>query len=238
MGYYRQPHVTIGPNLTPKVKILILTCVGVFFLQNLAGAEMYYIFGLVPYQVVTKFFLWQPVSYLFLHGGFLHLLFNMFALWMFGSELERNLGGKRFLQFYFVTGVGAGILSVLVGPFSQSPIVGASGSIYGILMAYGMLFPERYVYLYFLFPVKVKYFVAVLGAMAFLSALGSSAGSPVAHFAHLGGMIFAFFYLKGWLSVSAVRDAYRRWRMNRLRAKFKVYERKQRERREDDFWIN
>ncbi len=225
----------IGPRITPRVKTLIIACVAVFVLQMLAH-RIEGIFGLVPALVLGQFYLWQPFTYLFLHGGFGHILINMLILWMFGSEMERYLGSSRFLHFYFVTGVGAGLLSVAVDPFSPIPIIGASGAIYGILMAYGMLFPDRLVYLYFLIPIKVKYLVAILGAISFLSAINSP-GSNIAHVAHLGGMIFAFLYLKGWLFPSNLRQAYYRWRLNRLRRKFKVYE-NERRRREDDFWIN
>ena len=103
-------------------------------------------------------------------------------------------------------------------------------------MAYGMLFPNRIIYLYFLFPVKVKYFVAVIGAVAFFFSI-SAPGSTTAHIAHLGGMIFAFVYLKGWFSYSRIRQSYFRWRLNRMRQRFKVYE-NERRKREDDFWIN
>ncbi len=236
MQYGRNSSLTIGPRITPRVKVLIITCVGVFLLQLLAGREMLLIFGLTPAAVLGKFFLWQLVSYLFLHGGIGHLLINMLILWMFGSEMERYLGPNRFLHFYFVTGIGAGVLSVLVDPFSGVPIIGASGAVYGILMAYGMLFPNRLVYLYFLFPIKVKYLVAIMGAISLLSALGSS-GNDIAHVAHLGGMGFAFLYLKGWLFPSNLRQAYYRWRLNRMRRKFKVYENERRN-REDDYWIN
>lgn len=235
MSYYRGSGFGFGIRLTPMVKYLIGICAGVFVLQWLSGPEMVLIFGLTPQLVLGKFFLWQLGTYLFLHGGFWHIFFNMFALWMFGSELERYLGSHRFLQFYFITGVGAGLLSVVLDPSSSIPTIGASGSIYGILMAYGMLFPNRLVYLYFLFPVKVKYFVAFLGVVAFLSAF-SSPGSTIAHVAHLGGMIFAFLYLKGWLSVSNLRQLYYRWRLKRLRRRFTVYD-GERKKRDDDFWI-
>ena len=119
---------------------------------------------------------------------------------------------------------------------SEIPTIGASGSVYGVLLAYGLLFPERIVYLYFLFPVKVKYFISFLFVAAFLSALGSS-GSGIDHVAHLGGGLFAYLYLKGFLSWKKVREHYNRWRLQRLRRKFKVYENKRRK-RDDDFWIN
>lgn len=237
MSAYGRPYITMGPNLTPMVKYLVIAAVVIYLLQALgAGSEMIYIFGLIPNWVITKLFLWQLGTYLFLHGSFWHLFWNMFALWMFGCELERFWGSREFLKFFFVTGVGAGILSVVVQPFSQIPTIGASGSVYGILMAYGLLFPERLVYLYFLFPVKVKYFVAFLGIVTFISAIGSP-GGPIAHMAHLGGMLFAFLYLKNWLSIGGIRQAYYRWRLKRMRERFRVYDSEQRKPK-DDFWIH
>ncbi len=228
--------MSIGPELTPMVKYLIIAAVAVFLLQMAAGRELMMIFGIVPYWVITKLFIWQPATYLFLHGGFWHILFNMFGLWMFGCELERYWGSREFLKFFFITGVGAGVLSVVVDPFSMAPIIGASGAVYGILMAFGMMFPDRYVYLYFLFPVKVKYFVAVLGAMTFFSALGSP-GSPIAHMAHLGGMLLAFLYLKGWLRPAGIRESYYRWRLKSMRKRFEVYE-NERRKKDKDYWIH
>jgi len=240
-------YVTIGPQLTPMVKYLVIACVVVFILQMAAPEAISATFGLTPYAVIYRLALWQPFTYLFLHANFLHLLFNMFGLWMFGSELERYWGGKKFLGFYVFTGVGAGLLSVLAHPSSIIPTIGASGAIYGILMAYGMMFPDRLVYLYFLLPVKVKYFVAVLGAIAFVSALVST-GTAVDHFAHLGGMAFAFIYMKGWLRPGAIRESYYRWRLSRMEKRFRVhqggrqtrppFQRESKPRKEDDFWIN
>ncbi|MEE8160614.1 MAG: rhomboid family intramembrane serine protease [Acidobacteriota bacterium] len=225
------------PQLTPMVKYLVIACVATSLLQWLgAGREMVEFFGLTPYLVLSKLFLWQIVTYLFLHGGFGHLFWNMFALWMFGCELERYWGSKEFLRYFLITGMGAGVLSIVFQPFSEIPTIGASGAIYGILMAFGLMFPERLVYLYFLFPVKVKYFVAVLGGMTFLSALSSS-GGPIAHIAHLGGMVFGFLYMKGLLSPSGVRQVYFRWKLKRMRKRFKVYDGEKRKPK-DDFWIN
>jgi membrane associated rhomboid family serine protease len=233
---YGRGYVSMGPSLTPVVKYLVIANVIIFLIQGFLGRWMIAYFGLTPYMVITSLAVWQFVTYLFLHGGFWHIFWNMFALWMFGSDLERHWGSRQFLKFYLVAGVGAGFLSVVLSPTSMIPTIGASGSIYGVLLAYGMMFPNRLVYLYFLFPVKVKYFVAVLGALAFFSAWGSP-GSPVAHVAHLGGMIFGFLYMKGWLSPSGVRQSYHRWRVNRMRERFRVYE-SERRKKEDDFWIN
>ncbi len=250
-GGYR---ITIGPRLPRMVRYLVIVNAAVYFwnlLVGIAGAnDLIQIFGLTPALVIGRLYLWQPFTYLFLHGDFLHILFNMFALWMFGSELERHWGGRFFLKYYFVTGVGAGLFSVAADPGAMIPTIGASGAVYGILLAYGLLFPERYVFLYFLFPVKVKYFVAVLGVLAFVSALGAP-GSTIAHIAHLGGMVVGFVYLKGWFSWGRIRQAWFRWRLQRMRARFKVHygnrpaapprqtpPRSQETRRDDDYWIN
>lgn len=230
----------LGPTMTPMVKYLVIACAGAFLLQSLGDSRaMVQIFGLTPAAVLSKLFVWQIVTYLFLHGGFGHLFWNMIPLWMFGSELERYWGGKEFLRFFLITGMGAGLLSIAVQPFSPVPTIGASGAVYGILMAYGLMFPERMIYLYFLFPVKVKYFVTFLGVVTFYSAL-SSPGGPIAHMAHLGGMVFGFLYMKGLLSPSVVRQSYQRWKLQRMRKKFKVYDSQRREQKEkkDDFWIN
>ena len=202
MSFGPRTTVRFGPALTPMVKYLLIACAGVFVLQWLGdNRAMVEIFGLTPYAVLSKLFLWQIATYLFLHGGFGHLFWNMFSLWMFGSELERYWGSKEFLRFFLITGIGAGLLSIAFQPFSLIPTIGASGAVYGVLMAYGLMFPERMMYLWFLFPVKVKYFVAFLGIVTFYSAL-SSPGGPIAHMAHLGGMVFGFLYMKGLLSLS------------------------------------
>ena len=237
MSYGSGYRVTIGPTLTPMVKSLVVTCVLIFFLQKLGpGRDMTLIFGLRPAFVLQKLYLWQLVTYLFLHGNVMHILFNMFALWMFGSELERYWRSQQFLRFFLVTGIGAGVLSVLFSPSSDVPTIGASGAVYGILMAYGMMFPNRLVYLYFLVPIRVKYFVAGLGVVAFLSALNSP-GSTIAHVAHLGGMVFAFLYLKGLLSLGGLRQSYYRWKVRRMRGRFRVYDAEERKRGKD-FWIH
>ncbi|MBM3318572.1 MAG: rhomboid family intramembrane serine protease, partial [Candidatus Eisenbacteria bacterium] len=150
--------------------------------------------GIVPALVLQKGFLWQPVTYLFLHGGFFHLFINMFTLWMFGGELERLWGTRRFLQYYFFTGVGAGLLTLLFTPRGYIPTIGASGAIYGLLLAYARYFPERRILLYFLFPIPVRVFVFIIGGIALLNSLGQP-GDSIAHAAHLGGIVFGWIYL-------------------------------------------
>jgi len=148
---------------------------------------------------------WQLVTYMFLHGGFWHILLNMFILWMFGSDLERTWGSREFLKYYFICGVGAGVFNVLFQPNSMIPIIGASGAIYGLLVAFALLFPNRLVYIYFLFPIKVKYLVIVLVAIEFFSSLGASHGGGIAHLAHLGGALVGFIYIKGILQGRAIK---------------------------------
>ncbi len=215
-----------GGPITPTVKALIAVNVGVFILQilsHLLGShfiDLY--FGLVPIRVTREHMLWQFVTYMFLHGGVFHIFFNMLTLFMFGNELERYWGTHRFLSYYFITGIGAGVCSWLVAMNSWSIVIGASGAIYGLLLAYGITYPNRIVYLNFLLPLKVKWLVLIMGAMAFLSSIsGSEPG--VASIAHLGGMVVGYLYLKGrdW------GDRYRTFNEHRqreqLKRQFEVY---------------
>jgi membrane associated rhomboid family serine protease len=160
-----------------------------------------HLLGLMPSQVIGHGWIWQLVTYMFLHGGFFHILLNMLALWMFGSELEHLWGSKRFLQYYFITGIGAGLTNTLVQPHSTIPIIGASGAIYGLLLAYGMYFPDRRIYLWLIVPIPAKYFVIIFGGLEFISAFSRNPDG-VAHIAHLGGILFGFLYLRlyrrGW----------------------------------------
>jgi membrane associated rhomboid family serine protease len=216
----------IGGGWTPAVKTIVIACVVGFLLRifdQLSGSPSFiYKFGLVPADVTQNLYLWQLVTYIFLHGGFFHILFNMFGLYMFGSELESTWGTRQFTKFFFICGVGAAITSVVVSPTSEIPIVGASGAIFGLLLAYGVLFPDRLIYLYMIIPIPAKWFVVIFGVITFLSAL-SATGSGVAYVAHLGGMLFGFVYLKGGRLVPDLRVRYDRWQRNRLRRKFEVF---------------
>ena len=155
--------------------------------------------------------IWQPFTYLFFHGGIWHVFINMFVLWMFGSELERIWGKKFFLKYYFMTGVGSGLITVLLSINSSIPVVGASGAVYGILLAYGLIFPNRKVYLYFLIPLKVKYFVLFIGIIAFLSSFGSNDG--ISHLTHLSGMIIGLIYLKSKFQLSFLKKIILKYRL-------------------------
>jgi len=219
-----------GPGpLSPAVKLLLITNV-VAWVLNLIVPSMTMYLGLSPQEVFTGFAFWQPFTYMFLHDirGFSHILFNMLSLWMFGTELERRWGTRFFTKYYFVTGVGAALTTLLVALVSDSAYysltVGASGAIYGLLIAWAMYFPHRTIYFYFLFPIPARVFVAIVGAIAFLSSLGGPGGG-IAHIAHLGGLVVGYIYLKT-LSVRPIdelRYRWLRWRMDRARSRFDVY---------------
>jgi len=234
--------VSFGPPLTPIVRHIIVVTAVVFLLTYLP-AEMlrwsfpFRWFGLRPYDVTHRLFLWQPVTYLFLHAGFFHVIFNLFALWMFGSDLERVWGPRRFLYYFFLTGIGAGLLSVLLEPSGVIPTVGNSGAIYGVLLAYGLLFPERPILLWLLIPIKAKWFVLIMGLIEFVGTRSAS-GSGVSHVAHLGGMLFGFLYLRGGSLPYRLQLRYHEWRRARLRRKFEVYTRKHEGKDDAGRWIH
>ena len=183
-------------SLPNGVKLLLIINVAVFILIELSGQKgiFFQIFGLVPQGILQEYRLWQTLTYLFLHGGWIHILFNMLVLWMFGKDLEMDWGKNEFLIFYFVCGIGSGLITVLANINSPIVIVGASGSIYGVLVAYGFTYPNRTVYLYGVFPLKVKYVVLGLGVIAFFASL-SITQSKVSHITHLAGMIIGIIYI-------------------------------------------
>lgn len=186
---------SLGATWTPAVKTLIIVNCAIFALQAVARLPLSKLFGLVPYSVVHKAWVWQLLTYMFLHGGLMHVAFNMLALWMFGTQLERVWGTREFLKYYFITGIGAGLINVAFNVSSPIPTIGASGAIFGLLLAYGVLFPNNLILLYFFIPIKAKYFVILFAALEFLMAK-SYTMDGVAHFAHLGGMAIGFLYLK------------------------------------------
>jgi len=223
---------SIGPGpMTPAVKQLVIANVVVFLLQWVVGPALVNYCGLTPYAVFQRLWIWQPVTYLFLHADPLHLIFNMLVLWMFGVDLERRWGHQAFLRYYFVCGVGAGLSSLAVSwlPFDfanilyLSPTIGASGAIYGLLLAYGLLFPDRIIYL-FIFPVPARIYVIIAGVLVLWSSLKDPAGGT-AHFAHLGGMIFGYVYLTWGRGgpMAELKYRYTKWRMARMRKRFGVH---------------
>jgi membrane associated rhomboid family serine protease len=193
MTYYR---FSFGYGLTPTIKKLMIIMGAVFLLQMVVSSRINLYLGLVPILVWKKYFLWQLGTYIFLHGGVFHLLFNLLALWMFGGELENHLGSKKFLRYFLFCGIGAGICTVLFTPalYQRIPVIGASGAIYGLLLAYGWLFPNRLIYIYFLFPIPAKYFVIIFGLIEFFSSI-QGPGGGVSHLTHLGGLLFGLIYM-------------------------------------------
>lgn len=239
----QEMHFGRSKLLPPVVKNLLIIN-GLFFVGTLIfgtrfGVDLIDLFGL-HYWTSDGFRPYQIVTHMFMHGGIGHILSNMFALWMFGSVLENVWGGKRFLIYYMITGLGAAIIynltkSIDIYMISQDldpdmialvkesgyaailegknfvdpgmaalnaaingPTVGASGAVFGLLLAFGMLFPNTMIYLYFAIPVKAKYFVMGYGALELMQGMRNNPGDNVAHFAHLGGMLFGFFLIKYW----------------------------------------
>ncbi len=186
-------------RITSAVNYLILFNLGIFIIDLLFRLRLSSLIGLVP-VLFWRGALWQAVTYMFLHAGILHLFINMFILWMFGKPLESTWGFRKFLKFFFICGIGAALLYSAVTPDSTIPVVGASGSIFGLLMAFGILFPNHLIYFWGIFPIKAKYFVIGIGAIELLTAM-STTHTGIAHFAHLGGMLFGLVYVK-WADLS------------------------------------
>lgn len=226
MQYRTQQFGFGGGDLTPAVKFLLIANVAVFLAQELfLPGWVVSLFGLVPELVWDKLYLWQLFTYQFFHGGLFHLLFNMLALWMFGCTLEQRWGSEFFLKYYFVSVVGGGILNALLLPGQVGPSIGASAGIYGLLMAFALIYPNQIIYFYFLFPMKMKHFVWIIGGIALYSAI-SSGQSGIAHLAHLGGMAFGYLYLrggKGFNISEKIKDYRDRRRLARLKRRFQVY---------------
>lgn len=224
---YQQYRPNSFSVLPPVVKNLLIIN-GLFFLATLSfqtlGSDLTDTLGL-HFPLADTFRPYQLITYMFMHGSFMHLFFNMFALWMFGNTLENVWGPKRFLIYYLITGIGAAVCHYAVVYYEMQPalnyisqnaldypelealkqevynapvVVGASGSVFGILLAFGMMFPNTLLYIYFAIPIKAKWFVVLYGAMELFSGLRGAPGDNVAHFAHLGGMLFGFILIKYW----------------------------------------
>jgi membrane associated rhomboid family serine protease len=191
MAYYR---FSFGYGLPPIIKKLMIIMGAVFLLQTFVSGGITLYLGLVPILAWKKYFLWQLATYIFLHGGFSHILFNLLALWMFGGELENFWGSRKFLGYFFFCGIGAGICTVVFSPYQFIPVIGASGAIYGILLAFGWLFPNRPIYIYFLFPIPAKYMVIIYGLIELYASMEGTGGG-IAHLTHLGGLLFGIIYM-------------------------------------------
>jgi len=223
-----------GPGpLTPAVRAIIFTNVGVFLLTLLLPDLVIGWLGLSPASLIERGRVWQVATYLFVHEprSIFHILFNMLAVWMFGVELERRWGTEAFVRYYFVTGIGAGLTVVLAGllPFDSMAMtyygstIGASGAVYGLLLAWALIFPNRPILFMLIFPIPARVFAIIIGAIALLSAT-STRGSGVSHVAHLGGLVIGWIYLKGPRNLR-LELQYRlaRWRMERSRRRFNVH---------------
>jgi len=206
MSNYYRPSMFGGFSFFPPVIKILLLANGVAFLFvevfgrfTLGGYSLYGIiyeyFALWP--LAYGFLPWQLVSYQFMHAGFSHILYNLFGLWMFGMEIEHIWGSKKFLIYYLLCGIVAGVFQLVLSPILEpsqviAPTVGASGAIYGVLIAFGMMFPDRYIYLYFFVPVKAKYFV---GGLIILGVFAIGGSGNVANLAHLGGALAGYLYI-------------------------------------------
>jgi membrane associated rhomboid family serine protease len=232
-----------GNFITPAIKTLLITMTAVFIGQTLIGVifgrEKYDLFtrtfGLIPGMAVFFGYVWQPFTYIFLHGGLWHILINLLVLWMFGCDLERVWGQRRFYIYFFVCGVGAGLIDIaaellpmLWGRLpSGIPTIGASGAIYGVLIACAVLFPDRQIWL-IPFPVtlSMRVYVAIMAGIEFFSELSSGGGDNVSHICHLGGMLIGYIYLRRGSFFFHARNALTDWKRKRTRRKFEVYMRK------------
>lgn len=244
--------------VTPGVKLLLIANFAVYIFEALlyrfsglsAYAWLVDWFGLVPARVVAFLCVWQPFTYLFLHdiGSIWHILTNMFMLWMFGRELELVWGKNRFLRYYFLTGVGAGLINVIVKTvpallghgFSKVPTIGASGAIFGILIACAILFPDRRVYIIpFPVAIRMRTVVIIMTVLTFLGTFGLG-DDQVSHLCHLGGLAIGYVYLRRGSFLYSLRNSVSDWQQKHNRRRFQVYMNKHRKEppSRPDNWVN
>jgi len=216
------------PGLSRAVRLIILINLILYIVQHFAPDGYLRVFGLVPALVLGRGFIWQLLTYMFLHGSLLHIFFNMLFLWMMGSELERYWGSREFVKYYLVTGAGAGVVNVLVQPHSAVPIIGASGAVFGLIIAFGMAFPDRELLLYFFIRIKAKHFAVLIGLIELIS-LFALPNAGVARFAHLGGLVVGYLYLKWERITYPLKRWHRRSMVRREDAARRKDEEKERE---------
>ena len=227
----------------PGVKWLLISNTAVFVLTYLCPfplrQQVTLLLALSAEAAVRNLFVWQFVTYMFLHGGIGHVLFNMLTLWFFGTQLERDWGTRRFLKYYFYCGAAAGVcvvaVNVLLGSWGTITL-GASGAIFGVLVAFAVMYPDQLVLMYFFFPIKAKYLVMIFVGIELLLTFGPNTG--VSTIAHLGGAAFGFLFLKGRFPRVALPDvdgAYRQWKLRRAKKKFQTYMNKRSDRGP---WVN
>ena len=230
MNQYNSHQVNL-PAVTPMVKkLLIVTSVIWLVLQMVLDSSLFLQgfvlqnFSLVPGKVIYDFSIWQPLTYMFLHSTehLTHIIFNMLLLWMLGGELEQRWGSRFFLAYYLVSGVGAALIYTVVSFIYASvtgnpealiiPVIGASGAVFGLMLAYGILFGERIIYFMMIFPMKAKYFVTLLGVIELITLFNAGVGGgKVATLAHLGGLISGFLFLFFW-----TKSKQRNWRLGKV----------------------
>ena len=199
------------------VKWIILVSGVVLILQQFEGAPLIAYLGLTPVDVLRHGRVWELVTYFWLHGGLFHWLFNMFILWMFGRELEVRWGTAAFVRFVLVTMLGSAACVLLLSPHSTIPTIGSSGVVFGLLVAFAMVFPEATMYLYFVIPVKAWQAAAIFAFIELFASFGGG-GEGIARFAHLGGMLTGFLYLRyaGRLT-GPFEHVYERWQFSHER---------------------
>ena len=195
--------VAYKPQLfTDAIKILVSVNFGIYILQSVSGKEdvFFRLFGLVPSTFISDLMLWQLFTYMFFHApfyssvGISHILLNMLGLWVFGRELEQAWGKTKFLRYYFIIGIGSGLITYFFQMNSDNPVIGASGAVYGILLAYGVSYPNRMLYIWGLIPVRSLWLVIIMGSIAFFGLLGNSDG--ISHVTHISGMLIGYVLLK------------------------------------------
>ena len=200
---FNPAEVAYKPQLfTDAIKILVSVNFGIYILQSVSGKEdvFFRLFGLVPSTFISDLMLWQPFTYMFFHApfyssvGISHILLNMLGLWVFGRELEQAWGKTKFLRYYFTTGIGSGLITYFFQIGSDNPVIGASGAVYGILLAYGVSYPNRMLYIWGLIPVRSLWLVIIMGSIAFFGLLGNSDG--ISHVTHISGMLIGYVLLK------------------------------------------
>ncbi len=233
-------HVQFGPGpITTAVRAILIACAAIYVL-TLAWRPVLFVLGVSPQLFIEELYLWQPLTYIFVHDGLFHLVFNMLGIWMFGVELERRWGTPEFTKFFLICGGIAGLATVAIALLPVDAgwrlqsyagvTVGASGAFYGIAYAWARASPHRTVLMFFVFPVRAKWFVLILIAMDFATAASSRLTSGVSHVAHFAGLVAAYLYLNGGIGKgpgglgAEMKYRYLRWKMNRLRKKFDVHQ--------------
>lgn len=236
------------PPFTPFMKKLIFFTVGCFLIQKVApyvlDIDLINIFALRPAELIKDLTVWQLLTYMFLHGGIMHIVVNMLMLWMFGAELEGYFGKAHFLFYYLTAGIFAGLVSAVCYYNSMTPIVGASGAIFALLISYGFIYPDRQILFFGIFPMKTKYFILLVCLMTFWVPLMDNSGDGVAYFAHIGGIVFGLVYMKIYMISrrggggfgGGARKTKQQSERDKMKARFKVITSDVGNEKIDNFW--